>query len=229
MREIIVIGNPSWKPGLAGLVASNIVEAYARTVFVWGRSDDGTIKGSCRSDGTVNLVALMSAVSGGVFIDIGGHEQAGGFSVAFDSIHALEDELVLAYQNVRYEKREEKYRIDAVLTLNEVSFTTWNIIDRFAPFGVGNPKPIFLFECIRVTQVKKFGKEGAHLELGFENSRMKAIAFFAEEKYAGLVEGDTIDLVATMELNTFRGKRELRLRIVEVKKLRDATISNDKF
>ncbi len=219
LRDIIVIGNPSWKPGLAGLVASNIVETYSRTTFVWGRTDDGRIKGSCRSDGTVNVVELMTTVRAGVFIDVGGHAQSGGFSVTFDSVHTLEDELVSVYQKVRREKVEQEQFVDATLTLTEVNFATWKIIEQFAPFGVGNPKPIFLFENVRVAEVRKFGKEQAHLELGFENSRVKAIAFFAEEKkYKEVREGETIDLIATMELNTFRGKRELRLRIVRVLK-----------
>ncbi len=219
LRDIIVIGNPSWKPGLAGLVASNIVETYSRTTFVWGRTDDGRIKGSCRSDGTVNVVELMTTVRAGVFIDVGGHAQSGGFSVTFDSVHTLEDELVSVYQKVRREKVEQEQFVDATLTLTEVNFATWKIIEQFAPFGVGNPKPVFLFENVRVAEVRKFGKEQAHLELGFENSRVKAIAFFAEEKkYKEVREGETIDLIATMELNTFRGKRELRLRIVRVLK-----------
>ncbi len=217
LRDIIVIGNPSWKPGLAGLVASNIVETYSRTTFVWGRTDDGRIKGSCRSDGTVNVVELMTSVKAGVFIDVGGHAQSGGFSVTFDNVHTLEDELVTMYQKVKHEKEKSGQVVDATLTLGEANWVTWKIVERFAPFGMGNPKPVFLFEKVRISEVRKFGKENAHLELSFENSRVKAIAFFAEEEmYNGLVDGDIIDLVATMELNTFRGKRELRLRIVDV-------------
>ncbi len=217
LRDIIVIGNPSWKPGLAGLVASKIVETYSRTTFVWGRTDDGRIKGSCRSDGTCNVVELMTTVRTGVFVDVGGHAQSGGFSVEFDGVHTLEDELVSVYKKVRHEKEKEEQVIDSTLTLSEASWGTWKIVERFAPFGMANPKPVFLFEKVRVSEVRKFGKENAHLELSFENSRVKAIAFFAEENmYAGLAEGDIINLVATMELNTFRGKRELRLRIMDI-------------
>ncbi|KKU81893.1 MAG: Single-stranded-DNA-specific exonuclease recJ [Parcubacteria group bacterium GW2011_GWA1_47_8] len=257
MRDVIVIGNPAWRPGLAGLVASNLVEAYARTVFVWGRTDDGRIKGSCRSDGTVNVVEMMTAVRKGVFVDVGGHALSGGFSVETDAIHTLEDELVSVYQNVRREKEAEEQMIDATLTLGEANWSTWKVVERFAPFGIGNPKPTFLFENIRVALVRRFGKENVHLELTFENSAIKAIMFFTrlpppkvtqadyketpsiplvsshstsvnlragfggqveKENLPELISGDTIDLVATMELNMFRGKRELRLRIVSLSK-----------
>jgi len=219
LREIIVIGNPLWKPGLVGLVASNLVEAYSRTVFVWGRTEDGVIKGSCRSDGTVNVVEMMTAAREGVFEGVGGHEEAGGFTVTNDFIHTLEDELVKVYQAVRKEKETNELSIDATLSLSEVNWINWKQVEKFAPFGVGNPKPAFLFENIKLTNARYFGKEKTHLELSFENSPIKAILFFAEdEKYKSLTAGDLIDMVATMEVNTFRNKRELRLRIVNVVK-----------
>ncbi|KKT81983.1 MAG: single-stranded-DNA-specific exonuclease RecJ [Candidatus Yonathbacteria bacterium RIFCSPLOWO2_01_FULL_43_27] len=216
LREVIVIGNPSWMPGLAGLVAGTLAEAYARPVFVWGRAEDGVIKGSCRSDGACDVVELMTNVRVGMFLDIGGHARAGGFSLEHDGVHHLENELVRVYQSKIEIKKIETQMIDATLTLSDVTMTTWSIIERFAPFGVGNPKPTFLFETVRIAEVKKFGKERTHLELRFENSRVKAISFFAEEKYLKISSGDTINLVAVMELNTFRGARELRLRIVNV-------------
>ncbi len=217
LREVVVIGNPLWKPGLAGLVAANLSEAYARPVFVWGRTESGCIKGSCRSDGTVNVVLLMTSVRDGVFASIGGHEFAGGFSVSSDFIHTLEDELVSVYQAVRKEKEEGEQKVEATISLVEVNWVNWKQIEKFAPFGIGNPKPVFLFENVKLATVRYFGKEKNHLELSFEGSSVKAILFFADdEKYKKLVVGDPINLVATIEVNTFRDKRELRLRIVEV-------------
>ncbi|HBB44373.1 MAG: Single-stranded-DNA-specific exonuclease recj [Parcubacteria group bacterium GW2011_GWA1_44_13] len=219
LREIIVIGNPMWKPGLVGLVAMNLVEKYERTIFVWGRTESGEIKGSCRSDGTVHVVDMMTSVPEGVFIDVGGHEEAGGFSVSSDAIHTLEDELVKVYQLMRKEKEEGDLSIDATLTLSEVNWVNWKQIEKFAPFGMANPKPVFLFEKVKIAEARFFGKEKTHLELSFEGSDVKAILFFAEgRKYKELVKGDVVDLVATIEVNTFRNNRELRLRIVEVVK-----------
>ena len=224
LRDVIVVGNPLWKPGLVGLVASSLAETYTRTVFVWGRSDDGEIKGSCRSDGTVNLVDLMTSVRKEVFLGVGGHELAGGFSVSSDGIHVLEDELVSAYQIVKKQKEGSTVSAEATLSLADVNWVNWKHIATFAPFGIGNPKPTFIFEKVSIAEVRYFGKERTHLELSFENSGVKAILFFAKAsneehgKQGVLVAGDIVDLVATMEVNTFRNKRELRLRIVNISK-----------
>ena len=67
MREVIVIGNPKWRPGVLGLLASRLVEDYRRPAFVWGRGEEIELKGSCRSDGTVNMVEMMNGVSEGLF------------------------------------------------------------------------------------------------------------------------------------------------------------------
>lgn len=224
LREVVVIGNPLWKPGLVGLVASNLVEVYKRPVFVWGRTEDGVIKGSCRSDGTVNVVDMMTAAKEELFLGVGGHEEAGGFSVSHDLIHTLEDELVGVYQKMHKEKEESQLLIDTELALSDVTWVNWKQIEKFAPFGIGNPKPTFLFERVVLASVRYFGKEKTHLELSFDGSKVKAILFFAKTKdeenakYDHLASGDVIDLVATMEVNTFRGNRELRLRVVEIKK-----------
>ena len=80
--SVIVVGDKSWLPGVVGLAASRITERYKRPTFVWGAAGLGEIKGSCRSDGRVNIVELMTAAGGGnLFSAMGGHALAGGFSV----------------------------------------------------------------------------------------------------------------------------------------------------
>ena len=87
-REIIVTGDPRWRPSLLGLVANSLVEEYNRPVFLWGREGNNLLKGSCRSDGTVDVVLLMNEVED-ILLESGGHAFAGGFSVREDGIHML--------------------------------------------------------------------------------------------------------------------------------------------
>lgn len=220
---IIVLGDFSWMPGVLGLAANRIMEKYQRPVFLWGKADAHEIKGSCRSDGTIDLVKFMEGVSG-LFTGFGGHALAGGFSVAPEKLDLLEQEAVEAYKKV--EKMENGFaslEIDSRLGLNDINWKNWNIIEKFAPFGMENPKPVFLFENIKISEVKMFGNGGIHLELAFtkkNGSLVKAIGFFmAVDKFNDLIleEGKNIDLVATAEKSMFRGVPELRLRIVDIR------------
>ncbi len=224
MKHVLVIGNPEWKPSLLGLVANSFSDEHNRPVFFWGRegNNGGTIiKGSCRAGGNTNVVELMEAVRD-IFVDFGGHKGAGGFSIEQENIHTLEDKLNKAFLKInKNKKNEDSVLVDQKLTLDHASWNIYRLIEKFAPFGMDNPKPLFLFENIIVSKVKTFGKEQNHLELRFKNSKgedVVAIAFFkTPEKFEIPVkEGNTINLVATMEKSNFRNFPELRLRIVDI-------------
>jgi single-stranded-DNA-specific exonuclease len=224
MKHVLVIGNPEWKPSLLGLVANSFSDEHNRPVFFWGRegSNGGTIiKGSCRAGGDTDVVELMEKVKD-ILEDFGGHKGAGGFSVLQKNIHTLEDRLNKAFLELTKEKKIiEDTLLDKKLSLDDVNWNTYSLIEKFAPFGMDNPKPLFLFEKIIVSNKKLFGKEQNHLELKFKNSKgndITAIAFFSTgDKFEVPIEvGSTINLVATMEKSQFRNFPELRLRIVDI-------------
>jgi len=224
MKPVLVMGNPSWRVPLLGLAANTLMEEHSRPVFIWGRHDEETIKGSCRSEGSVSLIDLMQAAQAmtpGTFIEFGGHKCAGGFSVSHDKIHLLEDAIGRAHASLSKEAVEECIFMDAQLSLDDVNWKTYAAIDRMAPFGMGNAKPMFLFRQVAVEDVKLFGKTKNHLELGFRSAagkKIPALAFFMtpEDFKIPPTKGSRIDLVATLEKSMFRSYPELRLRIVDI-------------
>ncbi len=222
MDKVIVLGNPDWKPSLLGLVANSLVGDHSRPVFLWGRVGNEIIKGSCRSSGEVSVVEVMSYAKE-VFIDFGGHKMSGGFSVSIDKVHLLENALVKGYELAvnSFKDGDGDIVLDKKLNLDDVSWETYKEIEKFAPFGTGNSKPLFLFEKVSPVNVKVFGKENNHLELTFKSLKGKkivAIAFFSTPTSFGgdIKVGIPIDLIATLEKSNFRNFPELRLRIVDV-------------
>ena len=223
MREIIVIGNPNWRVGVLGLVAGKISDEYKKPVFVWGKDENDCIKGSCRSDGSVSVVELMTETSES-FIDFGGHELAGGFTVHSDKIHFLEEALSLSFDKVKKDPSTDsgQENHDMKLTLDNVNMKNWREIEKLEPFGFGNSKPVFIFESVKIENIKKFGKNGSgeHLEIVFSDAKAKAkaISFFSDNDSfkTPLVEEKKVNLLATFDLSRFRGREELRLRIVDI-------------
>ena len=221
MREVIVVGNPSWRVGILGLVAGKICDAQKKPVFVWGKDENDCIKGSCRSDGSVSVVELMTETRES-FVDFGGHELAGGFTVHNDKIHFLEETLSSTFKKVKREKVHAVAAYDIKSGLDVVSLKNWKEIEKLAPFGLGNPKPVFLFEGVKIEKLKKFGKNGSgeHLEIIFSSggSKTVAISFFSGIDSFGrtLAEGILVNLLATFDLSRFRGREELRLRIINI-------------
>ncbi|MCR4274711.1 MAG: single-stranded-DNA-specific exonuclease RecJ [Candidatus Campbellbacteria bacterium] len=218
---VIVVGNTHWRPGLLGLAATHAVEAYGKSAFVWGRGDAAVIKGSVRSDGRVGVMELMSEVRH-LFIEFGGHKYSGGFSITVENLMLLEGALSEAHTKLASkEVSEEKLTVDAVLSLDDVTQTTYSDITQLAPFGAGNPKPVFAFEQIQIDRVEMFGKEKQHIKLLFKTSANKmisAVKFFAKGNptLEGLSAGQSITLLASLEKETFGYTNGIRLRIVDV-------------
>jgi len=221
--DVIVLGDPSWRVGVLGIAANNLMEHYGKPVFLWGREGAEMIRGSARSDGTVNLVELMSAFPKGTLVDSGGHALSGGFSLAFDAVHTFADVVNTTYGAMRGERAVDERIIDAILSIDDVHNETYGHIARLAPFGMGNPKPLFIFQDVILDDVIVFGKGKDHLKLVTHDilgRTVEAIAFFATPDSFGdmtLVSGMRVNIIASIEESWFRNRRDLRLRVEDVK------------
>lgn len=220
LPEVIVMGNSKWNPALLGIAASGIVETYQKTVCLWGK-DGELIKGSCRSNGTVNIVSLMSS-AGDAFEDFGGHEASGGFSLKSTAIHTLPDVLETAYAQVKTDIAvEQEVEVDSNLTLSEANNSLYDALRTLAPFGIGNKKPVFRFTNVRAEKVLWFGKHNEHAKVTISDDQGKkidAISFFANrsgfrDTLELLSSGDAVALDASLEESYFGGRKEFRLRL----------------
>jgi single-stranded-DNA-specific exonuclease len=220
-ERVIVIGNPEWRPALLGLAANTCSEEYGVPVFLWGRDGDDVIKGSCRAAGTVHLLKLMQGVPEGIFLQYGGHAESGGFSVHAQAIHNLERNLSEVFEKIRGEKTEDIEYVDMECSPDDINYDTYRIIEKLGPYGTGNPKPLIMIREVPLSNVKAFGKENNHLEVSFLKTSgrpVNAIGFFMQpEQFIKKPEkGKLSTLITTMEKSMFRGRPELRLRIVDI-------------
>ncbi len=227
---VIVIGNPKWKIGILGIIAAKVVEEYKKPAFVWGSDGNDILRGSCRSYNNINLVELMSSLPKNSLLDFGGHALAGGFSASHSEIHFLEERLISVFNKKEKENlldtktspsKNKEELIDATITIDDVNNENYKVIEKLAPFGVANPKPTFLLKNIEVYSFREFGKDKNHLEITFKNSQgysIKAIAFFKTNNSFDniLAPGKRISLIVNFEKNTFAGRTELRLKIVDI-------------
>lgn len=218
--RVVVMGHSTWNPALLGIAATGIVETYQRTVCLWGKDGD-LIKGSCRSDGTVNIVSLMASAEE-LFEDFGGHELSGGFSLKSDAIHKLPEALEQGYGALKTDKQSGETReADSTISIGEVNSALYKSLRALAPFGVGNPKPLFSIPQARVEKILFFGKHKEHVRISFSDGHGKTvdgIAFFFERtpfkhELELLSSGDTVSVLGSVEESSFGGRTELRLRL----------------
>jgi single-stranded-DNA-specific exonuclease len=217
LPEILVIGDPTWPAGILGLVASKIIEEYSCTTFVWGSEGDA-IKGSCRGVGDVSVVKLMQGIAH-LLVQFGGHEEAGGFTTTREHVHFLEEAFNTIYQETKHDVSKQIHEIvfDSELELADVTMAHYRALRQMAPFGMGNPKPVFAFKNIPIEQVNQFGKTKEHLELVL-SPKVRAISWYARpDSFTAPIEvGKNMTILAEFDHSVFRGKEELRLMIVDV-------------
>src|SRR3989344_1471023 len=215
--DVIVVGSPEWRPAVVGLVANSLVEEYNRPAVVWGRDGVGGLKGSRRSYNGYNLFVLMSA-AGEAFIEFGGHPGAGGFSVTLENLTTLEEKLSSVLQKAVGQPLSCQTAKLLPISISDIGENLWNTISPFAPFGMGNPKPIFDIKG-EIKSFRQFGKENNHMELVLTDGKkdVKAISFFSSPETYKLTNLQTsVTLRANLEKSYFRNRPELRLRIVDI-------------
>ncbi len=227
LDKVLVIGSPDWQAGILGLVASKLVEKYKMPCFVWSE-EHGVIKGSCRTYNGHHLVDIMSRTQEKTFLQFGGHKEAGGFSCEKNEIHFLQERLSEAFEDYTQnqddeEKNDEEIIIDTEISLTEVTKQNYQEIQKLAPFGLGNPKPLFLIRKVSIMSCGYFGKTKEHFEMMVKNEEgtsIRAMTFFKQDSDFTYKpqEGENINLLAHIEYSIFMGKHELRLKIVDILK-----------
>ena len=213
---VTVLGDTDWKPALLGLAANSVMGERGGVVCLWGRDANGALKGSCRSDGNISIMDLFKN-AGDALLESGGHAASGGFTVTAESVHTLPEMMARAATVCEKAGSPEASAHDVLITLREVSSTLFKEISLLAPFGMGNSKPIFRIPRARIISVRRFGKEKNHTEVSLlcsETGRtQRAFQFFkAPENFSKLpIPDDLVDVLATIERDSFRGGFALRI------------------
>lgn len=218
--NVLVLGDPKWRPSLVGLTANKLAEEYNKPAFVWGRDGNGKLKGSCRSNGQVSVIALMEHVSE-MLEEFGGHHMAGGFGVKEEAIHTLPEAMSTALSQLGSGAAVDTTLVaDYTLTLEQITGALLREQQLLAPYGMDNKKPLYLIEHVTPKEVSVFGKTKEHTKVTFDTPGLakEAIAFFRlPEDFTTAPDTDkACSLLAHLEQSFFMGRMQTRLRIVDI-------------
>jgi len=214
---VVAYGNPNWQPSLMGLVCSKIAEEYFKPVFLWGRGDGTELKGSCRSYAGVSVHDLLSKLGDEYFIQYGGHQAAGGFVIKSDKVGLFEKALASHLEGV--EVKANPHDCDMSISVEEITMPLINSIQKLEPYGMSNPKPLFLIKGV-VFATKNFGAHKNHFEITFKKESgqvIRAIAFYkTNESFREIEDGQTVEVVGHVEKNLFAGREHIQIKLVDV-------------
>jgi single-stranded-DNA-specific exonuclease len=217
-RTVIVVAGEGWHRGVIGIVASKLVDAFHRPAIVI--STDGDVAhGSCRSIPSFNMLAALESC-GEVMSRFGGHKQAAGLTMASDRVRELRARVNDHADGCLHpDDLRPRIWIDGTLGFKSIDDQMSSELTSLAPFGAGNPRPIFRASGVEIVDGPRRLKE-RHLKMAFRQDGrvMRGIAWRASEREEFVAGHRTaIDLAFSLEQDTWEGERYLQLSIADFK------------
>ena len=212
----IVLASEGWHPGVIGIVASRLTDAYSvPAVMICLDGDMG--KGSCRSTGSFNLFEALSECAD-CLEGFGGHAMAAGVTVRRDRVEELRERLAEYY---RAHPDEGVPALEADLRVDRAELLSMECVeslDRLEPCGNANPRPVLYMDNVTVETVTPIGA-GKHLRLRL--SRFGEVydgVFFSQTAQGlGVRAGERADIVFTPQINEFRSRKSVQLVITDLR------------
>ncbi len=207
--SFMIAAGDDWHPGVLGIVAARLVDRFGRPAAVISWQGGGEGRGSVRSPAGFLLPPALSACSD-LLGQFGGHAGAAGLTVVRECFPELKERLNLLAAGMAGPAGELPRIVpEAELKPEEISLDLAEAIEALAPFGAGNPQPVFLARDLAVIESRRIGRNQDHLRLRLAGSRaaaLEAVAFrcwFDRDP----ASGDLIDLLFDLQIDTWKDRR----------------------
>ena len=211
---LIFVYHKSYEHGIVGLVASHLSNEFYRPAVVLAPRKNHWVA-SARSIDEFSIVEAIRELKD-IIGDHGGHRKAAGFNVAPEKIEEVKQRLIKrAEKSLDKSQLTSKIEIEAEVESTDLNLAFYQQLEKFAPFGIGNPQPIFASRQVRIANLKRVGADNQHLKLrvnGFE-----AIAFGKGELLPQLSMEKPIDIAFNFLLNQWNNQKKLELRLKDIK------------
>lgn len=223
-KSTTVLCRPEWHKGVIGIVASRLVEHHYRPTILLTQSDSKLV-GSARSVPGFDLYEALSACTDHL-LQFGGHKYAAGLSLkpeAFPDFCKKFDEVVA--KSIRQEQKIPNLYIDQLLAFSQIDARFIRLLNRLAPFGPENRKPIFVSESVWVRHVRLLKEQHVKMVLEQEGRMFEAIGFNLAEKWAQ-IKTDCIHVAFQPIFNQWKQQIKINLRIKDVKPAHEKLFSS---
>ncbi len=207
---LVVINSKDFIPGIIGLIAGKISEEFGVSAIVISEGE-AISKGSARAANGLNIVeAIRGQID--LLVDVGGHQGAAGFTIETSKIAQFKANL----QNIDFGSMEvcdPLLKIDAQVSLKDVTKELISRINLLEPFGLDNPNVVLASKALKVDELRLVG-DGKHIQLVVDG--IKAIAFNMGDVYPLLKKGQLINLAYVPEIDNFNGNEKMQLRVKDI-------------
>lgn len=217
-EKILIAYHPGWKSGLVGIIAGRLSSNYSMPVIIMEERDNHYI-GSARGPEYFNMVEALKSCEH-LLENYGGHIQAAGFTLPKENIDTFITEIQkYAYKKIGDNDQIPVLEIDSILEEGLINNDLMRSIKKIKPFGQKNPRPTFTLQNVSFKDLKKVGQDKKHIlgNIKTPNYKFNFIAFGLAEQISDIGEGQKLDVAFHIGENTYRGKTNLQLQIIDLK------------
>ncbi|MGB9835853.1 MAG: single-stranded-DNA-specific exonuclease RecJ [Candidatus Saccharicenans sp.] len=215
--RLLVLGSENWHRGVIGIVASRLKELYYRPVILFAY-ENGKAYGSGRSIPELSLIELVSQC-GSLMQNYGGHKQAIGCLINVENLPLFKEKInELAEKWVADELLERKLTVDCRLPFSAITPSFVEFYTYLLPFGIGNPRPVFLAEEVDVLAQPSV-MQNRHLKLWLRQGGrvFEAIGWEKARLWKGLGRGSSLDIAYSLQVSDYRGKKQVNLTLEDIR------------
>ncbi len=216
-RDVLVLASANWHPGVIGIVASRLVDRFYKPVLLIA-CDQELGKGSARSISGFHLYNALEYCAG-YLTGYGGHAMAAGFLLPVEQVDILREKINdYAAAHLCEAETEPVMELDALVSLQDITYELINEIEQLAPYGHGNPGPVFALQQARLVNCRGVGKNNAHLKmlLSDHSAVMDGIGFNLGQFAGELAVAKEVSVAFTPEVNTWQGRQTLQVKVQDV-------------
>jgi single-stranded-DNA-specific exonuclease len=206
----IVLDSDTWPLGVLGVAAGRALERFHCPVFlVQWQGERG--RGSARSRGNFPLPPALTACAD-LLEEGGGHAEAAGFSLRKECFPAFRDRILELARGARLDTAPAPLELDGSVTLEDLDVPCVRWLERLAPFGRGNPEPLFAGEGLLVEdEPAVVGGRHLRLVLGSGRRRVRAMAFGFGDRAGEIRRGRRVDAAFHVVMDAYRGGDSVQL------------------
>ncbi len=214
----LVLADAGWQLGLLGPVASRLSERWQIPVLLAEIGAGGLCRGSGRAPGGWDLTAALRQCAAHLR-RFGGHAGAAGFEVTLESLDGLRAALTDLAPPETGAGRE--WALDGILNPDDLEVGLAEALEALEPVGADNPPPAFLLQAVTAMEVRRLGRDQRHLRCRLRlrspaGRSVDAVGFDLGTWAAGIAAAGAVDVVVTPEVDRYRGRATLRLRILDL-------------
>lgn len=215
--DIIVVGAQNWHHGVIGIVASKICELYYKPCILLCY-EDGIARGSARSVEGFDLYKALTN-SKNLLEKYGGHELAAGLTLKIENVDNLRQQINKYAKQIMLKPLQPSLTIDGCIDDEDITLDSVAQLQYLEPFGAHNPQPIFTLNEVIIKNIQAVGTDNKHIRLKIskKNNDYDGIGFNMIHFREKLSNGDIIKLAHTLEINEFRGNKNIQFNIKDIK------------